>query len=196
MIDNEPLPGRGSTHATHTLVPIGTDRVLLRESFGLWILLLVLELISAGFLTLALGSFPPPNPVGWVLIGFGVWVGLAGLVGAALGMSRTDFDRAAGKVRFRGRFWIWKERPLADVVGVQLIPGGWHKTSSGPDTPARSYFTYQINLILDDDDQPRVNLTNHANWKASWSTANKLAEFLEVPLHDEASDEDNPESGD
>ena len=83
-----------------------------------------------------------------------------------------------------------KERPISDVIAVQFIDGGWHTpTRQGSDPPSAPYFTYQVNLVLDDEDEPRVNLTYHSNWQASWETAAGLAEFLDVPLFDEASEE-------
>ena len=67
-------------------------------------------------------------------------------------------------------------------VDLQLIHGGWY---GGGDRPR--FNTYQLNLVFGGADRPRVNVTNTANWEATWSAASALADFLGVPLLDEVS---------
>ena len=109
--------------------------------------------------------------------------------------STSIASRGRAVRRFPDLFSGTTERPLAAVVAVQLIQGDWHKIKGNPAAgqPGRSYFTYQVNLVQDDEDEPRVNLTNHAHWEASYETAASLAEFLDVPLWDEASEGDASE---
>jgi hypothetical protein len=47
------------------------------------------------------------------------------------------------------------------------------------------FHTYQLNLVLDDANQPRLNLSNHSDRDWTWETGQELAEFLEVPFLDQ-----------
>lgn len=94
---------------------------------------------------------------------------------------RVEFDREAGTWSMRRGGWT-RYRPLDCIQAVQLIDGGWH---GGVDHG--KYFTYQLNLVLDDAEQPRLNLTNVSNWDATWAIGSQLSEFLGVELLDQVS---------
>jgi hypothetical protein len=125
----------------------------------------------------------------FLAIGVGIWVL----------PRRFKFDRAAGGMRVS-----WPEsrrkRPLQEVLAVQLIADfrrtwEWGPTRRGigvslPDV-GRARTTLQLNLVLQDDRHPRMNLMNHADRKATRAVAVKLAEFLRVPLVDEAGQMDD-----
>jgi hypothetical protein len=117
----------------------------------------------------------------------GLFVGGIGAVFAgaffliALLTRRFEFDQAAKSMSVR-RFGSSRRYPIEVVRAVQLIQGGWHGSGNQP-----KFFTYQLNVVLDDPDRPRLNLTNTANWEATWRMGSELAEFLGVPLLDEVS---------
>jgi hypothetical protein len=97
---------------------------------------------------------------------------------------RVEFDRDAGCMR-TCRLGSRRERPLREVLAIQLTKGYW-RTRSGPGC--------QLNLVLDDDRQRRMCLSEHIDWKhmrVDWkvmrATAAELAEFLGVALLDEVS---------
>jgi hypothetical protein len=129
----------------------------------------------------------------FILIGAAIWLSgeWAGAVFAGIGAlcfllfvlmvvftKRVEFDRDSGSwsVRRGGT----RYRPLKCITAVQLIDGSWHGGSEG----AR-FFTYQLNLVLDDPDEPRLNLTNVSNWEATWQIGWQLSEFLGVELLDQ-----------
>jgi len=85
-----------------------------------------------------------------------------------------------------------RRRPLAEIIAVQIIEGGWH-TAKGQHGMRITYFTYQLNLILDDESVPRWNLTNHAHWDSTWQSGRDLADFLNVPFMDQVSEEEQEE---
>ena len=72
-------------------------------------------------------------------------------------------------------------RPLADILAVQLLNGGYHQGDDGPGYPC-----WQVNLLVDDEAEPRWNLTNDANRAAARQHAARPAGFLGVPLLDHA----------
>jgi hypothetical protein len=100
---------------------------------------------------------------------------------------RFDFDRAAGQVRVS---WPcpWRERPLSDVLAVQLIERPCpYRSGRG----RRIGVAYELILVLDDADRPRVSLTTYPDFpgdrEAAGAGAAELADFLGVALLDEVS---------
>jgi hypothetical protein len=84
-----------------------------------------------------------------------------------------------------------QSRPLAQIVCVQLLHGGLHATHEEigePGTPGSVYFkqyrSYQLNLVLDDGAEPRINLACHSDCKWMREAGEHLAAFLEIPVID------------
>jgi hypothetical protein len=120
----------------------------------------------------------------WALRGAQVWV---------------RFDRGTGLMTVGRRRWaglhpsivVSRSRPLAQIVRVQLLDGGEHTVHmeiGEPGTPGSVYFkqyrSYQLNLVLDDRSEPRVNLVCHADRQWMRQAGERLAAFLGVPLVD------------
>jgi hypothetical protein len=113
----------------------------------------------------------------------------------ALGSGRSDllprrfeFDRAAGWVRVS---WPdpWRERPLSDVLAIQLIKrprpyrvGRHHGLKIGT--------AHELILVLEDAVRPRVSLASYPVWPPhpcpAGADAAALADFLGVALLDQA----------
>jgi hypothetical protein len=85
------------------------------------------------------------------------------------------FDRASAELSIR-RLVGSAVRPLADVVGVQFISGGMHSSDDG------DFETFQINLVLADPRQRRLNVVEATDGPVTRQTAHALAAFLQVPL--------------
>jgi hypothetical protein len=111
------------------------------------------------------------------------------------------FDRESGLLTISRRpFWsFWRRprvvdsRPLADLVGVQLIYCGVQEESyevGEPGTPGsvtyRQYHSYQLNLVLHGESEPRLNLAGHSDDRWMREAGRQLADFLGVPLIDQA----------
>jgi len=169
---------------------MGSSHVLTRSSGEVLCLrprtfFLLLALMFGGG-TLALGTY-----VLWLGNTAGYFIGAVGGLFVAVFLllmaftRRMDFDRTRGELVLRGLF-SRRTIPLASIQAVQLIEGGWH---GGGNSETPPFFTYQANLVLDNPDEPRLNLTNTSNWDATWTLANEVAEFLEVPLLNEVASE-------
>jgi hypothetical protein len=101
---------------------------------------------------------------------------------------RFEFDRAARQVRLS---WPepWGERPLSDVLAIQLIERprpvrvGRHRFKIG--------VAYELILVIDDANLPRVSLATYPVWSTypcrAGADAAELADFLGVALLDEVS---------
>lgn len=183
LISDEPLPGGGARHRTHSLQKVGTDVLILRPSKGHWFFAIVLMVLGAG-VTLFFGSYllRDPQLIGWLVVGGGVVFFLAGLLVLMLA-SRWEFN---GTTKFARRRWLLggKTIPFASLKAIQFVDGGWHGGQAGQGLPFRSF---QLNLVLVDG--KRVNLTNHAEWNPTWEIGNELAEFLGVAVLDEVSED-------
>ena len=152
-------------------------------------------------------------PLGWVLLGAGTW-GLGFLVAAwiqndprlwteglwfclmpialsiSAGMSlvhlpRFCFDRDAGQLVYRTpwalphpKFFL-HTMPLDRIVGLQIIRGT-PKTYDDGD----AFQTYQLNLLLDDTTQPRLNMTDHVDLACTQRHGREIADYLSIPLFD------------
>jgi hypothetical protein len=139
--------------------------------------------------------------------GIVIWaLGAVGLFALCCGMmiAPTDyhrrilFDRRTGMMTMSRRpFWrpaqIVQSRPLRDIIAIQLLYGGHHCDTldfgGEQGTPGSvhyiNYDSYQLNLVLADSEQPRYNLTTHADFKWMRETGHKLADFLGIPLLDQ-----------
>lgn len=70
---------------------------------------------------------------------------------------------------------------LKEIYAIQLISERCHSSSSSS-SRRRTYYSYELNLVLNDGN--RINVVDHGNRKLIRSDAAKLAEFLGVPLWD------------
>jgi hypothetical protein len=91
-------------------------------------------------------------------------------------LPRVTFDKEKGVVALgwrtrRGR------RPLSSVVGVQVLS----VRKPAPDLPG--YAQYQLNLLLDDPTERRLNVTT-CGLETARSLAQLVADFLGVPVLD------------
>jgi hypothetical protein len=109
------------------------------------------------------------------------------------------FDRATGLFTISRRpFWLfWRplkpvsSRPLTELVGVQVIDCGWQAYSleiGEPGTPGSVVYAqrhgYQLNLLLNDKTEPRLNIARHSNGQWMQVAGRQLADFLNVPFFD------------
>jgi hypothetical protein len=119
----------------------------------------------------------------------------------AIGSGRRwlRFDGASGLFTVSRRpFWLfWRplklvsSRPLVDLVGVQVIDCGWQDYSlevGEPGTPGSVVsgwsHGYQLNLILNDKSEPRINIARHSDGLWMQDASRQLADFLNVPFFD------------
>jgi hypothetical protein len=137
----------------HVRVALGTFAVLTGALVGL-----IAWLASGEFGHETLGYFLilPAFLIEGLLAFFLVW---------RLPLARVRFDRQTGRMTL-GRFGLLGSRPLADVLAVQLVE--------------RSEI--QVNLVLTDPRQPRLNLLTSQQQEATRPLARRLAAFLNVPL--------------
>jgi hypothetical protein len=109
------------------------------------------------------------------------------------------FDRRTGLMTisqrplgFRRSLQVVRTRPLTDILCVQLLYAGWQSENveiGEPGTPGsvihQSYPLYQLNLVVEDREEPRFNLSSHADVKWMRQASRLLADFLRVPLIDQ-----------
>ncbi len=181
-IDWEPLKKGGSNFKTHKLVEISSQRLEYKASVG----------------SILFGSF-------FILTGLGVsslfffqdvpyWISLVGIAFVAAGafilMSAFKpivFDKS------EGYFWKGKKTPsmvadlselnvatkLDDIDGIQVIKE-YVKSSSSNKGQNNSYYSYEINLILNSG--TRLNVVDYGNAKSILEDASRISKFLNKPI--------------
>jgi hypothetical protein len=111
------------------------------------------------------------------------------------------FDRRTGLMTISRRRLGWGRgkvvttRPLNQFIAVQILDGGLQTSqveTGEPGTPFSMYFqqyyAYQLNLVLDDTAEPRLNVAWHADGRWMREAAERLAAFLGVPVLDRLGD--------
>jgi hypothetical protein len=100
----------------------------------------------------------------------GFFLGLVGFL--------ISFHRIVDAFR---RYRLPNQRPLTDVIAVQLLRVGYSRSC-------------QLNLVLDDIQEPRMNLIVRSSVSRIRQEGNQLAEFLGVPLVDQIPKDQRTES--
>lgn len=149
------------------------------------------------------GGWAPWLRVGFAVVAglFGVLFGLVGLLifviglAASLDLRSYRFDVYGGLLTYGLPGWR-RRRRLDQVLAVQIVRHGQASRVLASDSEFRIFrrsdgssgistdASYQLNLVLDDPDQPRLSLSHHGTLNWTWEAATKLADLLQVPLLD------------
>jgi hypothetical protein len=189
-LNRSPLPpGRASIRGPARIVCKGEDVLVLRPRSRFWVRL-ASSLLTLG-LALVVGWFAFPALLGQVA----AWLTFV-LVGAMahIGLRRQllygdHFDRQA-RLLTLGRVGDKETYPLAKVLAIQLVPAGLVHEFARPFRRGGERVSYQLNLVLADTDQDRLNLTHDSDLEWARQAGAQLADFLGVPLIDQIADGD------
>jgi hypothetical protein len=189
QVDWSPLSAGGANFRTHRLVPISDFRLEFRSTLGARLFALVFMgfgLLAPVIVFLA-GDLQPRT----VFASFPFWFGLgfaAIFLGAGAFLWRAFcspivFDKDAReytrkKRLFRGGKDAEFPVDLQRIRGIQVL----REWVSGSES---SYYSYELNLVL--DDTSRAQVVDHGNRDKLVSDAEVLAAFLGVPLWDGSS---------
>jgi hypothetical protein len=94
------------------------------------------------------------------------------------------------KVGFRRAVVVDRVEPLSSILGVQLLYTGRHSVSENQGagdqqtTSYREFSGYELNLVLDRPDSPRLNLASLADWEWTRRAGQAIGEFLGVSVID------------
>jgi hypothetical protein len=190
-LNRSPLPaGRATIRGPACLVPKGDDVLVLRpRSRFTWVRLL------PALLTIGLALY-----VGWLAAPAGLgqsaaWLTIV-LLGAMsqFGLKRLllywdHFDRQAGLLTL-GWVGLKETYPLAKVLAVQLVPGGLVEKAPGSFGRGGERVSYQMNLVMADIYEDRLNLTNDSDLDWTRKAGQQVADFLGVPVIDQIADGD------
>ena len=196
-LHRSPLPpGSASVRGPARLVPKGDDGLVLRPRSPVRWAHLVPAVITTGaglYLVWAFWLAPGAGQAGlghpdwWLLVLLFSPVSLFSAVKPLL-LYRDHFDQQSGELTL-GWFGLKGSLPLAKVVAVQLVPGGLVDRPA-PFGAGREHISYQINLVLADAHQDRLNLTDDSDLQWARQAGRQLADFLGVPLIDQVADDD------
>ncbi|HVS34842.1 MAG TPA: hypothetical protein VMS17_04615 [Gemmataceae bacterium] len=171
--DDPPLPAGPATVPMLASLRRGPDRLVLRAPF--WPMIpAVLGIGSLSAYWFLSGAMPfNPTAVTFVLLFFGPGWACCGWICYRCLVRRVTFDTKAGLLTlgWRGRRG---RRPLSSIIGVQAM---MTRVRSGGSIAAMPQA--QMNLILDDPAERRLNVMTGP---LAWSLAQKVADFLGVPV--------------
>lgn len=180
-----PLKGGGSNFGTHRLVEEGHNRMRYKASIGGLLFAGIFIAVGIGVPFLIAGSASQDEMASmadiWVPIGFGLVFFAAGAYMLYTTSKPVVFDK------LNGFFWKgWKEPDavmlddsgsnstrLRNIHAIQVI-------REYVRSDKKSYYSYEINLILKDAE--RINVVDHGNRKRIMSDADRLGTFLGVPV--------------
>jgi hypothetical protein len=174
----ENTSGGQANFRTMVLVQQRPDCLVLRSSLGMRLVAGISFLAGTGAFALSFVALFGDQPS---IFGFCFTAGM-GLLFMAVGTwmfiqcGDQEFDLKSGQWTTR-RFGRVQTRLLSDIIGVQVLYGGFQSSDHG-----QGYSTWQINLILDHSTERRYTLSDHADKKSSLSQAAQLARFLKVQL--------------
>ena len=92
---------------------------------------------------------------------------------------RCRFDTHAGELTIR-HLARTRRRPLADILAVQVLNAGLFGSNNSEGD--ERFVSFQLNLVLDDPNEPRLFVAFHRAKMEMGEKAKQLAEFLGVPL--------------
>jgi hypothetical protein len=116
--------------------------------------------------------------------------------GALSNMRRVRFDRQADqftierKVGFGRKWRVECSHAIGAILAVQLLHNGRHSITEPQGagdqqtTSYRQFDGYELNVILDGLQRPRLNLVSTADWEWIRRTGQSIGEMLGVPVID------------
>lgn len=196
-MDCRPLTGTSHASFRDTRLIRGTEWLELRPSkrsylFGLFVLGMGVGFAVLGFHAPGIWQGWPFGP-GKGLVRIAVqflqpacWLAALLFTGAGLlflfGREGARFEQNTGRFFYESKtLWRRSSRPLSDLCAVQFIPGETHSYGVGGDPPYRSY---QLNLVLNDPNERRVNLCDNTDVAWLHESGQQIANFTNRPLVD------------
>lgn len=183
-----PLKGGGSNFQTHKLVPVDYTRMEFKATWGARIFSLIF--FMAGLAVPVIFRINNNQVFGGIFgSGFLFIVLFGAIFMAAGGWMFYSFAKPVVFDKTKGMYWKdWKaptrylaegdeddSSRISNIYALQIIPELVRSDN-------KSYVSYELNLILRDGS--RMNVVDHGNPVQMQEDAQKLSEFLGVPVWD------------
>lgn len=175
----QPMRSGGASIQTHSLIELN-NKLLLKSSGQIKVFCLVFIFVGVNNMVFSLlkhmkkvgleTALDNPLAMAESFLSMGIIFIIAGGICLALfGSFNTTFDKTAGLL-------INKDisMPLNDIHALQII----EETCGGNDS--RIFKSYEVNVVKNDGE--RLLLMDHGNYMAINADAEKLSEFLSVPI--------------
>jgi len=184
-----PAKRGGTNFKTHNLVEIGPGRIEFKSSNFAKVFSLIFILVGMGLMLFYFLNLYQD----WTDIDADIILAIVGLIFFIIGMSLLVwYSRAIVFDKGLGYYWKGKKAPdhtieyiqpelfvhLNEIHALQIISEFVRHDKS-------SFYSYELNLVLKDGD--RKNVIDHGNLKFIRQDAEKLSQFLNVPIWDSTS---------
>lgn len=189
-VDWTPLKRGGANFKTHHLVQVSPSRLEVRPSIQMILFCLLFMALGGGvggvFVVTGirdgnLMTAVMPGLVGLVFVLTGALLLKSGSKRRVFDLSLGGFWRGSGKLNGPQALanqteWAW----LKDIKAIQLLREG--VTSRSDHGRSRSYWSYELNLVLTDG--RRINVMDHGDQGRIRQDAEVIGQFLGVPVLD------------
>jgi len=183
-VDWSPLSGGGANFKTHKLNFVNSMRVEVLKSTGGKLFGGLFILMGTGIPAFISYTMYQEGKTGWELL---IPV-LVGAIFSIIGIALLFFPKPRVFDKRLGWFWagskslqreqqfmqLKKSARLAEIAALQIIPERITGRKSG------SYTSWEINLVS--EDAQRLNVLDHGDRNSIIEDAQKLGEFLDVPV--------------
>jgi hypothetical protein len=196
QVDEWPLARSAHEHPSVTLVR-SNDELAITPRRLAWLKRLIHPLVILAVITSLVAAISADVPL-WIIA---LIVG-AMLLLMALGERTSDtwirFNRESQqlvverRIGFRDKRRVERAYTLPTILAVQLLYNGHniviesHGDGSDPGSYSsrRAFHGYELNLILNDESTPRLNLLCMSDWKLIRDMGRQIGEFLDVLVID------------
>lgn len=176
----QPMRGGGANFQTHRLLTLNQDKLLLKSSGQIKAFFMVFVLVGLNSMIFSLLSYlkregfvaPSGNLLQMAesLFSSGLIFVIVGLLLASkFGSLNTLFDKETGVLSNNN-----DSAPLTEVHALQII----EETTGG--SQGGVFKSYELNVVQKNGE--RIHLMDHGNYSAINTDAERLAEFLSVPI--------------
>jgi len=198
-----PLVSGGISIKTRRLVKVGNDRIVLKTTARLYILFMLFIAVGCFTMFLAFYGEGNGNPILVFLIGLVLF-----MIGIYLLLRQTKKITLDNHLK---AMWQGKENPakMINPSGIdgyvslnklhavqilkELVENDTSDDESGFSTKNNDYFSYEINLIMNDG--KRINIVDNAHKQSINTQAYAIADLFKIPVWDACNIYDNESPG-
>lgn len=182
LVSTEPLKKGGASFKTNVLVEISSTKLVYKPSVRVALFCFIFLAVGLGVLFFGLYPFEgDSNEVKWLVVLFGLIFSTVGGLMFYYFYKPRAFDKQLGLYYSTYNFSLHPTEKvkaqdyiyLKNIVALQIL-GEYVRGSDRP------YKSFELNIVLNDN--TRRNVIDHGNLKSIIKDAQRISDFLNVPI--------------